>query len=202
VQKEVRVWRKRSEAAKVLGVSVETIKAWGRTGVIKTLITPKGRKVYDVDGILTQQFEERPADSRRKVCYCRVSSSGQREDLQRQREYLSSKFPGHEVISEIGSGLSFKRPRFNSLLRDIQLGNVSEVIVAHRDRLCRFGFELIESIAKFHNCKVLVLEEVQCSPEQELVRDIISIIHVFSSRLYGMRKYADKIKKDKGLPKK
>jgi predicted site-specific integrase-resolvase len=131
-----------------------------------------------------------------------VSSSGQREDLQRQREYLSSKFPGHEVISEIGSGLSFKRPRFNSLLRDIQLGNVSEVIVAHRDRLCRFGFELIESIAKFHNCKVLVLEEVQCSPEQELVRDIISIIHVFSSRLYGMRKYADKIKKDKGLPKK
>jgi predicted site-specific integrase-resolvase len=81
-------------------------------------------------------------------------------------------------------------------------GHVGEIVVAHRDRLCRFGFELIQTIANRHNCRIVVLEESNLSPQEELVRDLLSIVHVFSCRLYGLRKYSNKIKEDKDLPKK
>jgi len=81
-------------------------------------------------------------------------------------------------------------------------GHVSEIVVAHRDRLCRFGFELIESIAKKFNCRIVVLDESQLSPQAELVNDLLSIIHVFSCRVSGLRKYSRQIKEDQDLPEK
>jgi predicted site-specific integrase-resolvase len=81
-------------------------------------------------------------------------------------------------------------------------GHVSEIVVAHRDRLCRFGYELIETIAAKNSCKIVVLDESQLSPQAELVNDLLSIIYVFLCRLYGLRKYGRKIKEDTDLPKK
>lgn len=80
-------------------------------------------------------------------------------------------------------------------------GEIEEVVIAHRDRLCRFGFELIESIASRNHCRIVVLDESKLSPQEELVQDLLSIIHVFSCRLYGLRKYSRKVKEDKDLPK-
>jgi predicted site-specific integrase-resolvase len=113
---------------------------------------------------------------------------------------MRSRYPEHEVIEDIGSGLGFKRKGFTSLLDAIMRGDVEELVIAHRDRLCRFGFELLERIAGANNCRIVVLDNTQLSPQDELVRDLISIIHVFSCRLYGLRKYASKVSKDKDLP--
>ncbi|MEZ5672099.1 MAG: IS607 family transposase [Thiotrichaceae bacterium] len=110
--------------------------------------------------------------------------------------------PNHELIEDIGSGLNFKRKGFNALLERIMSGNVAEIVVAHRDRLCRFGFELVESIANKHNCNIMVLDESKLSPQAELVNDLRSIIHIFSFRINGLRKYSRKIKEDSDLPKK
>jgi predicted site-specific integrase-resolvase len=111
------------------------------------------------------------------------------------------RYPEHELIEDIGSGLNFKRKGFNSLLELILQGKVSEVVVAHKDRLCRFGFELIESIASKNNCTIVVLDDSKLSPQAELVQDLLSIIHVFSCRIYGLRKYNRKIKEDSDIPK-
>jgi predicted site-specific integrase-resolvase len=112
---------------------------------------------------------------------------------------LKQNYPEYQVVTDIGSGLSFKRKNFCTLLEQLLQGKVSEIVVTHKDRLSRFGFELIDRIAQFHNCKLLVLDKTVTSPEQELVQDLVSIIHVFSSRLYGLRKYTDKIKEDKSI---
>jgi len=105
------------------------------------------------------------------------------------------------VVFDIASGLNFKRKGLDSVLERVLSGKVEEVVVAHKDRLCRFGFELFESIARFHNTRIVVLDAAQESPQAELVRDLLSIIHVFSCRLYGLRKYSKQIKEDSDLPK-
>jgi putative resolvase len=117
-------------------------------------------------------------------------------------EYLKTRFPTHERIEDIGRGLNFKRKGLNALLELVMSGHVSEIVIAHRDRLCRFGYELIEAIATKNSCKIMVLDESQLSPQAELVNDLLSIIHVFSCRLYGLRKCSRKIKEDTDLPQK
>jgi len=114
---------------------------------------------------------------------------------------LRDRYPAHELIEDIGSGLNFKRKGFNALLELILSGDVEEIIVAHKDRLCRFGFEMLQSIASKNNCKLLVINDVDMSSEAELVSDLLSIVHVFSCRIDGLKKYSDKIKKDKDLSK-
>ena len=182
------------KAVEKLGVSPNTLRRWADAGTIKTIRTPAGQRLYDVHSFLASGKE------RRKIIYCRVSSRNQRPDLESQIKYLRERYPNHEIIEYIGSGLNFKRKGLNALLGSILDGDVSEVVVSHRDRLCRFGFDLIESLANKYDCKLMVCDESKLSPQAELVQDLLSIIHVFSCRLYGLRKYSNKIKKDKDLP--
>lgn len=181
------------EARKRLGVCAATLRRWAKDGKIRHLILPGGDHVYDVDSFLNTQ-------ERVKIVYARVSSKGQKDDLQNQILYLKERFPEHEVVSDFGSGLNFKRPGFVSILERVLSGSVSEVVVSHRDRLCRFGFELFERVCNLCGTSLVVCEPTSCSPEQELVRDLLSIVHVFSCRLYGLRKYAGKIRQDTDLP--
>ena len=162
-------------------------------GTIKTIRTPAGQRLYDVGSFLASGKE------RRRVIYCRVSSRNQKPDLESQIKYLRERYPNHELIEDIGSGLNFKRKGLNALLGSILDGDVSEVVISHRDRLCRFGFDLLESIASKYDCKLVVCDESKLSPQAELVQDLLSIIHVFSCRLYGLRKYSRKIKEDQDL---
>ena len=184
------------KACKSIGVHANTLRRWADEGKIKYIRTASGQRLYDVESFLSE------AKQRRKFIYCRVSSRNQKDDLLSQIKYMRDKFPNHEVISDTGSGLNFKRKGFNSLLDYVLQGDVSEIVVAHKDRLCRFGFSFFESIATKNSCKIMVLDEIKLSPESELVQDLLSIIHVFSCRLYGLRRYSGKIKEDKDLSKK
>ena len=151
--------------------------------------------MYDVESFIQKEEEK----ERRKVCYCRVSSRKQRDDLERQVEFLREKIPGCEIITDIGSGLNFKRKGLTSLLESVCRGDVQEIVVAHKDRLCRFGFDLIKWLVEFHNGRVLVLDNTTLSPNEELVDDMLAIVHVFSCRINGFRKYKSKIKEDSDL---
>jgi hypothetical protein len=102
--------------------------------------------------------------------------------------------PIDEIYTDIGSGMNFKRKNFLKLIKEINEGKINSITIAHRDRLCRFGFDMIEFLCEQKQVKINVINDDRLSPEQELCQDLTSIIHVFSSRLYGLRKYKNKIK--------
>ena len=177
------------EACKLLKITTNTLINWDTKGKIKCARTKGGHRRFllsDVLSMLPKQ-EER---NKRRICYCRVSSHGQKEDLERQIEYFRSIYPTYEIIKDIGSGINFKRKGLNSILDSAIRDDIEEVVVTHKDRLCRFGFELIERIISEHsNGKIVVLNQKQTSPQEELIDDLVSIITVFSSRLYGLRSH-------------
>lgn len=181
------------KAVKHLGVCANTLRKWADDGKIKYIRNPAGQRLYDVSSI------EQSSSTCKSFCYCRVSSHKQKDDLERQKEFMRKQYPSHEIVFDIGSGINFKRKQFLWLLEQTSLGNVKEVVVAHRDRLCRFGFELIEWFFLKHNVKLMVLDDSTSSPQQELVADLLSIITAFSRRVHGLRKYSETLKKDKVL---
>jgi excisionase family DNA binding protein len=179
------------EVCKYLRLTPENLALWARKGKIQCIRTTGNHRRYPIDEIARLTGQTPPEKSKQKYCYCRVSTHSQKEDLERQVELLTLKFPNHKIIRDIGSGINFKRRGFNSLLDSAINGNVEEIVVTHRDRLCRFGFELIEKIVSTcSNGKIVVLDNQQTSPEKELVNDLLSIITVFSSRLYGLRSHS------------
>lgn len=180
------------KARQILGVSGNTLRTWAAKGKIRFLRTESGYRRYDVSSVM-------PEVDKRRVCYCRVFSAKQKDDLERQKSFMQERYPEHEIVIDIGSGLNFKRRGMRTLLESCVRGDVKEIVVAHRDRLARFGNELFEVVLSVHGGKLLVLEEQSLSPEDELTRDLLSIIHVFSCRLHGLRKYGSKIKKDQNL---
>jgi len=184
------------EAKKLTGVTTRTLINWDTDGKVRTIRTKGGRRRYLLEDILKKNNKNNK-NNQISVCYCRVSSHGQKEDLQRQVDYFRQEFPNHEIVKDIGSGINFKRKGFNSLLEQAIQGNIREIVVTHKDRLCRFAFDLIEGIVKRGDGKILVLDQKETSPEEELVNDLLSIVTVFSSRLYGLRshKLKRKIKK-------
>jgi len=138
---------------------------------------------------------------RKTVIYARVSSRAQQSDLNRQVAAIVNLYPDAEVISEIGGGLNFKRKKLLALLEQVMQGTVGRIVIAHKDRLARFGFDLFRWLSEQHGCEIVVLNETSLSPEAEMVEDILAILHCFSSRLYGLRKYKSQIKEDPDLPK-
>ncbi|MBO3462335.1 IS607 family transposase [Aetokthonos hydrillicola Thurmond2011] len=179
-----------------LGVTLRTLLRWDEAGKIKTIKTPNGQRRYDIDSVINLQPSDKPT-----ILYARVSSRSQKADIERQVQFLVSKYPGCEVIQDIGSGLNFKRKGLLTLLERILSGDVGMVVVTNKDRLCRFGFDLVTWFASRSKCEILVLNNNALSPEREMVEDILAIIQVFSCRLYGLRKYKQKIKEDSELPR-
>lgn len=184
------------EACKILQVSEKTLRTWDAEGKITATRLPNGHRRYDIDSVL-----KGVTDSRKTILYTRVSSHKQREDLHRQSDYLKSLFPHGEVVAEVGSGLNFKRKGLLSVLGRVMSGNVKEVVVTYSDRLVRFGIDLIRWICEQNDCQLVVLNKIALSPERELVEDILAIVHIFSCRLYGLRKYKRQIKEDSDLPR-
>ncbi len=125
------------------------------------------------------------------IGYCRVSSNKQRDDLERQIEnmklYLTAQGKPFEVISDIGSGINYKKKGLKELIKRISQNKVEKVVVLYKDRLLRFGFELVEYIASLYNCDVEIIDNTEKSEQQELVEDLVQIITVFSCKLQGKR---------------
>lgn len=192
--------RSTGKAAKLLGVSVKTLQRWEREGrLIPVARTDSNRRLY------TTQIREFIGLQRiggqepsKRVVYCRVSSAALEPDLANQRKVLEEFFVAKELakvefIEKVDGGLSFKRKRFLALMDEIGRREVKTLILAHRDRLTRFGFEWFEHYAQANDCEVLVLNQERHSPEREMVQDLMASVHCFSSRLYGLRNYRKKL---------
>jgi len=190
------------KACEILGCCTKSLRNMDAQGRIKTIRTDANQRKYDINEYLSRNLPKKlkvPFE-RLKICYCRVSSRSQANDLERQVIYMQEKYPTHTIIKDIGSGLNFKRKGLQTILESAYKGHVEEVVVAYKDRLCRFGFELIESVLKHtSNAKIVVLNEILYSPEEELSRDILQILTVFSARLHGLRKYKTDIRKNSNL---
>lgn len=180
-------------AARQLGVHVNTLRNWANEGKVKTIRTPGNHRLYAVESLVKEHDAE-------TICYCRVSSQKQRDDLERQAAYMREKYPSAVVVCDIGSGLNFKRKGLRSILERLLCGDVLEIVVANRDRLARFGFDLIQFIAERNGGKIVVLDGTSHSPEEELTKDLLTILHVFSCRMHGLRKYKVQVKADSDLP--
>lgn len=194
------------QMAKKLHKSVRTLQQWDRDGILVAQRTITGRRFYTRFQLLDYYGEVEPAKERKIVAYCRVSSHAQKPDLMRQvqavTEYCLLKNYRFEIIKEIGGGMNFKRKKFRGLLTAVKNGDVEKIVIAHKDRLTRFGFDHIEWECQQHSCKIEILNNEQMSPEQEMVQDLMTIIHCFSSRLYGLRNYKADLKRalsDKSL---
>ena len=133
-----------------------------------------------------------------KICYCRVSSRKQSEDLQRQIEYMKRKYPTHKIISDIGSGLNYKRKGLSNIIDLAITGQISELVIAYKDRLVRFGYEILEDIIqKYSNGKIIITnKKEEQTPTEELVKDVISIMNIYVAKINGLRKYTEPIIKD------
>jgi predicted site-specific integrase-resolvase len=194
-----------SAAADYLGVSISTLRRWHHAGSFEPdFLTCGGHRRYSIKSL--KQFcqsysdSEAPQDELRTVLYARVSSSDQKQDLSRQCERLSKfasekDFSNCEIIQDLGSGVNYKKPGLKRLLKMLINDQVQRLVLHHKDRLLRFGSELIFTLCRYLKVEVIVLEEtIGSSFEEELVADVIEIITVFSSRLYGRRSHANRQK--------
>ncbi len=186
--------------AKRVGVSVKTLQKWDRTLVLPAKRTITNRRYYTDEDLAAALRLPRVQKERRTVAYCRVSSQAQKPDLVNQQNVLDAfckqrKIEVDEWIMEVGGGLNFKRKQFLSLIDAILEGQVERVVLAHQDRLARFGYQLLVHLCETHQCELVVMNTEALSPEQELVQDLITITHCFSSRLYGLRNYRKALKK-------
>ena len=177
----------------MLGLHPQTLRRYANQGKIPHYRNSSGQRLYDVDAYL------RGAAESTIVCYCRVSSAKQRADLSRQVAHMRERYPAAEIISDVGGGLNWKRRGLLSILERLHRGDKLQVVVAHRDRLARFGFELIEWLVQQNGGTVVVLNLSDASPESELTEYLLAILHTFSCRMHGLRRYRTAIAQDQGL---
>ncbi len=187
------------EFAKRIGRSVSTVRRWECEGKLQAKRLPSGHRYFDESDVRLM-LGGVPRE-RNVVVYCRVSSAGQKDDLALQVQAMETYCLGagiavDEWIQEIGGGMNFKRKRFLGLVDRIQRGEVRMLLVAHKDRLMRFGFDLLAHLADENGCEVVVVNQESLSPEQEMVEDLLAIVQTFSCRLHGMGKYKQSIKED------
>jgi putative resolvase len=183
-----------AQFAKLTGVSVNTLQRWDRECRLKPAArTPGNRRLYTPEQ-LNQALNRVSKINQVTIATLRVSFQAQKPDLSNQRAALEQ-FCIARGIAEIGGGLNFKRPKFSDLIERIVRSELSTLAIAHKDRLARFGYELLAHFCELHGCQIVVLKTESLSPEKELVQDLMTIVHCFSSRLYGLRNYRKAIQK-------
>jgi inosine-5'-monophosphate dehydrogenase len=193
-----------NEMAKRLNVSVKTLQRWDREGILVAKRTPTDRRYYTEDQYL-EYIGSSTKSKRKTIAYVRVSSANQKDDLRNQitfiRNYVNAK--GEildDVIEDIGSGLNYNRKYWNDLLlNQIPKGEIEKIYITYKDRFVRFGFDWFKRFCNRYNCEIVVINNPDTSPQKELIDDLISIIHVFSDRINGLRKYKKDISSDESL---
>ncbi len=178
------------QAANQLGVSVSTLRRWDETGVLVAQRTPKGHRRYDLSKINPNLTRNKVEQQRKTIAYARVSSHDQKPDLQRQIEmlelYCSAQGWSFEVISDLGSGMNYHKKGLKRLLDDILDNKIDRLVLTHKDRLLRFGAELVFALCEACQVEVVIINQGEnLSFEEELAQDVLEIITVFSARLYG-----------------
>jgi putative resolvase len=179
------------QAAKELGVSIPTLRRWEAEGKIQAERTPKGHRRYDLAQLRGLKPYETSKTNRPTVCYARVSSHDQKEDLVRQvallETFCAANGWSYEIVQDLGSGLNYNKRGLQQLIKRICSGTVGRLVLTNKDRLLRFGSELIFWLCEAYNTEVVLINqgEQPLSFEEELAEDVLEIITVFSARLYG-----------------
>lgn len=197
---------KPNEFAELLNVSVRTLQRWDNEGKLKAFRTPTNRRYYTYEQYLEYKGIAKSEIKRKNIIYTRVSTSNQKDDLKNQIDFLrqytnSSGIIIDEVIEDYGSGLNYNRKKWNKLIDECMLNEIDTIYITHKDRFIRFGYSWFERFLSKFNVKIIVVNNEDLSPQEELVQDIVSILHVFSCRIYGMRKYKKKIEGDEDIAK-
>lgn len=197
---------KPKDFAELLGVSVKTLQRWDRDGILKANRTPTDRRYYTYDQYLQFKGIQTENDIRDTVIYARVSTRNQKDDLQNQVEFLKQFCNAkgiivNQCIEDFGSGLNYNRKKWNKLLDEVMANKIKTIVISNKDRFIRFGYDWFEKFCEKFNTKIIIVNNETLSPNEELVQDIISILHVFSCRLYGLRKYKNQIKEDEEIAK-
>ena len=196
---------KPQEFAEMIGVTVKTLQRWDTSGKLKAYRSPTDRRYYT-----HKQYIEYTGEANSKhgktIIYTRVSTTNQKDDLKNQIEFLKQYANAKgmivdEIFEDIGSGLNYNRKKWNKLIEDCMQGGIKTILVAHKDRFIRFGYEWFERFLKLHGVEIIVVNNEKLSPQEELVNDLISVIHVFSCKIYGLRKYKKQIKEDEEVVK-
>ncbi|WP_040406163.1 IS607 family transposase [Ectothiorhodospira sp. PHS-1] len=180
------------EAAKALGVSITTLRRWEASGRLVPEHTAGGHRRYDLAKLRPEMFRAEEDTGRRTVAYARVSSHDQKEDLERQKQvlelYCAQQGWTFELISDLGSGMNYHKKGLKRLLDAIIDGEVGRLVITHKDRLLRFGAELVFAICEAREVEVVILNQGEDATfEEDLAKDVLEIITVFSARLYGSR---------------
>ena len=192
---------KPKEVSKILNVTVFTLQVWDRKGKLKAYRTPTGRRYYKEEQINKILGIEPITNKRKIIAYSRVSSKNQKDDLKNQANFIrefcnSNGIIIDEYIEDIGSGLNYNRINWNKLLDSVMKNEIETIYITYKDRFIRFGFDWFRNFCKKFGTKIVVLNNETSSPSKELVDDLISIIHVFSCRIYGLKKYKKEINED------
>ena len=177
----------------ILGVTAQTLRNWDKEGKLKpSYVKSNGYRYYSEESILSYTQERKTKKNLNVVGYARVSSEKQTDDLERQvnnlKEYLSNKYDNFDIITDIGSGINYNKPGLLKLIEKINRKEVDLIVVLYKDRLLRFGFELVEHFANLNNVKIEVLNKLDKTQDEELVEDLVQIITVFSCKIQGKRK--------------
>ena len=198
------------EASKILGIHTRTLYQWDEKGWIDTIRTPGNKRMYNVEKYLKENGKmnnnKEPVDideiddddDKLNISYVRVSSIGQKDDLERQKALISDLYPDHIMIEDIGSGVNLNKRGIRKIIRLAIAGKINEVVVAYKDRLARFGYELIEDLIKeYSNGKIIVIDKKdEREPEEELAFDVLQIMNVFVAKMNGLRKYKKNIDRE------
>ena len=194
-----------NKASEILGVHQRTLYLWDKKKIIETIRTPGGKRLYNVKKYLEEidrnksnvtkinvpEINEKLQSFKVNYIYARVSSLGQKEDLERQKALLQKEYPNHILITDIDSGMNLNRVGLRKIIDKSIEGKVNEVVIVHKDRLCRFGYDLIEDlIKKYSNGNIVIIGSTKDKePKEELVDDVLQIMNIFVAKINGMRKY-------------
>ena len=190
-----------AKAKELLGVHHRTLLNWSNSGKIESIRTKGNHRMYNVEKYLTDikclnnickdVNTDLDGKERLNICYVRVSSKSQESDLQHQKNLMTLKYPNHLIIEDIGSGLNLAKRGIKKIIKLAIEGKVNELVVAHKDRLTRFGYELIEDIVEtYSKGKIIVIEQkIKTLPEEELVKDVLTLMNVYVAKMNGLRKY-------------
>lgn len=177
-------------ASRVTGLHISTLRRYADAGKIDIIKTPGGFRRYNVEKYIKDNRIKEIAESGHKVCYCRVSTYGQSDDLERQVNYMKTKYPDYEVITDIGSGINFERVGLKKIIDYAIEGKLEVLAIGYKDRLCRIGYHLIEYLLKkYSNTDIIIDSEKIETVNEEIANDLIQIITVYTAKINGMRKY-------------
>jgi len=186
------------EFGKLIGKSVNTLQKWDRKGLLKAYRSLTNRRYYTHEQYLRYRgFIS--SEQGKTIAYARVSAPAQKRDLVMQKEALRAYCLDHAIkvdqwVEDVGSALHSERKGFKQVIGDIELGHVKRLIIGYEDRLVRFGYDWFESFCERHGTEIVVTNGESFSPEQELVKDLLAIVTVFSARLHGLRSLKNAIR--------